>query len=146
MDSLDIELWRVCKAVVVTYFKVMTCAFFWRDRWKTTENEFQESGSLNSNSALLFFLPVQPSVLLSLLLSSFPFRSLFYLPSTFNLKTSYRILTVWIFWGTRRSVVGRGTALLQVGRSQVRFPMVSLQFFTDTILPAALWPWDWLSL
>ena len=29
----------------------------------------------------------------------------------------------------------------QVGRSQVRFPMVSLEFFIDIILPAALWPW-----
>jgi hypothetical protein len=30
---------------------------------------------------------------------------------------------------------------LQVGRSQVRFPMVSLEFFIDIILLAALWPW-----
>jgi len=29
---------------------------------------------------------------------------------------------------------------LQVGRSRVRFPMVSLEFFIDIILPAALWP------
>jgi hypothetical protein len=29
---------------------------------------------------------------------------------------------------------------LQVGRSRVRFPMVSLEFFIDKILPAALWP------
>ena len=29
----------------------------------------------------------------------------------------------------------------QFGRSRVRFPMVSLQFFIDIILPAALWPW-----
>ena len=36
--------------------------------------------------------------------------------------------------------VGWGTAL-QVGRSRVLFPMVSLEFFIDIILLAALWPW-----
>ena len=33
--------------------------------------------------------------------------------------------------------VGTGTAL-QVGRSRVRLPMVSLEFFIDIILPSAL--------
>ena len=47
--------------------------------------------------------------------------------------------------GARGSAVGWGTAL-QVGRSRVRFLMVSLEFFIDIIFPAALWPWGWLSL
>ena len=48
-------------------------------------------------------------------------------------------------FGARGSAVGWGTAI-QVGRSRVRFPMVSLDFFIDIILPAALWPWGWLRL
>jgi hypothetical protein len=47
--------------------------------------------------------------------------------------------------GAHGSAVGQGTTL-QVGRSLVRFPMVSLEFFIDIILPAALWPWGWLNL
>jgi hypothetical protein len=35
---------------------------------------------------------------------------------------------------------------LQTGRSWVRFPMVSLEFFSDIIFPVALWPWGRLSL
>jgi hypothetical protein len=38
-----------------------------------------------------------------------------------------------------------GTAL-QIGRSLVRFQMVSLEFFFDMIPPVALWPWGRLSL
>ena len=32
------------------------------------------------------------------------------------------------------------------GRSPIRFPMASLEFFIDIILPAPLWPWVRLSL
>ena len=45
----------------------------------------------------------------------------------------------------RGDIVGWGTAL-QAGRSWFRIPMLSLEFFNDTILPAAKWPWGWLSL
>jgi len=47
--------------------------------------------------------------------------------------------------GARGGALGWGTAL-QVGRSRVRFPMVSMEFIIDIVLPAALWPWGWLSL
>ena len=41
---------------------------------------------------------------------------------------------------------GGHAAALQVGRSRVRFPILSLEIFIDIILPAALWPWGRLSL
>jgi len=47
--------------------------------------------------------------------------------------------------GARGGAVGWGTAL-QTGWSRVRFPMVSLDFFIDIILPAALWFWGRPSL
>jgi len=51
----------------------------------------------------------------------------------------------WLLCNKRSGAVAWSTAL-QDGRSQVRFPMVSLEFFIDIILPAALWPWGRLSL
>jgi hypothetical protein len=47
--------------------------------------------------------------------------------------------------GARSGVVSWGT-VLQAGRLQVQFPTVSLDFFIDMILPAALWPWGRLGL
>jgi hypothetical protein len=46
--------------------------------------------------------------------------------------------------------LGRGHAVAQLfealRRLRVRIPIVSLQFFIDIILPAALWPWGQTSL
>ena len=54
-------------------------------------------------------------------------------------------LLTYIIVGVHGGAVSLGTAL-KVGRSRFRFPMVSLEFFIDIILPAALWPWGRLSL
>jgi hypothetical protein len=42
-------------------------------------------------------------------------------------------------WGARGGADGCDNAL-QIGRSRVRFPKASLEFFIDTILPAANGP------
>ena len=54
-------------------------------------------------------------------------------------------VTPCIYIGVCGGAVGWGTAL-QVESSRVRFPMLSLEFFIDIILPVALWPWGRLSL
>jgi hypothetical protein len=41
--------------------------------------------------------------------------------------------------GARGGAIGLGTAL-QAGRPRIRFPMVSLEFFIDVILPAHYGP------
>jgi hypothetical protein len=48
----------------------------------------------------------------------------------------YRFLFMFLYWYV---------TTLQTGRSRVRFPMVSLEFFSDKILPVALRPWARLS-
>ena len=58
------------------------------------------------------------------------------------LSLTYRYVAVC--WGTpQRSC---WVTALQVGRLRVRFPIVSLEFFIDIILSAALWHRDRLSL
>jgi len=67
-------------------------------------------------------------------------RILIYISVLFNIY-----IYIYIYIGARGGAVGWGTAL-QAGRSRVRFPTVSFEFFIYIILPAALWPWDWFSL
>ena len=57
-----------------------------------------------------------------------------------NIKQRHIVLL-----GARGGKVGWGT-VLQPRRSGVQFPMLSLAFFIDTILLAALWPWGRLRL
>jgi len=61
--------------------------------------------------------------------------------STDNVITGFDCILkeLQLFHGTRDGAVGWGTAP-KAGMSRVRFLMVSLEFFIDKILPAALWP------
>jgi len=58
-------------------------------------------------------------------------------------STYIRVYTVHQ-WDARYPGV-QGTTL-QPGRSRVQFPMLSVEFFSDIILPVPLWPWDRLNL
>jgi hypothetical protein len=60
--------------------------------------------------------------------------------------SSYVARIIWVnYLSAGGGAVGWGTAL-HVERSRVRFPKVSVEFFTDIFPPAALWSWGWLSL
>ena len=52
---------------------------------------------------------------------------------------------IYKYKGAHGDMVGWGTAL-QARRSQIWFPMMSLEFFIDIILLDAIWPWGQLGL
>jgi hypothetical protein len=95
-----------------------------------------ESGSCSKMTASLYLLP---SLKMSGALSPL---SHVLLACTWTSLPNYSIILRCTIWGSdiRGGAVGWGNSL-QAGRSQVWFPMESLESFTDWIVPAALWPW-----
>jgi hypothetical protein len=89
---------------------------------------------------------VERGVLWRSLVSPEEFQNEPHPPSSKSIPThNTRIWTPSSFWGALGSVVGWDT-MLQTGSSRVRFPIRSLDFLIDLILPAALWPRGRLSL
>jgi len=64
--------------------------------------------------------------------------------STISIRDASSEFSTVVLLGARDGEVNWGT-VLQAGRSQVRLPMVLLEFFIDTVFLAALKPWGRLS-
>jgi hypothetical protein len=79
------------------------------------------------------FFPKWPKYVL---ISSWSFWQWFVLHFQINKCHMLKLSPYYFYWGTRGGAVCWGTAL-QTGRSRDRFPMVSLEFFIDIILPAS---------
>ena len=69
----------------------------------------------------------------------------YFSPFTLYVAVSCDYYSPTVVTGARGGAVGWGTAL-QGGKSRVQFPMVSVEFSIDIILPAAPWLWRWLSI
>jgi hypothetical protein len=62
-----------------------------------------------------------------------------------EVEYSYMYIYIYIHTHTHTHIYivirgARWRTTLQAGRLPVRFPMVSLEFFSDIVLPVALWP------
>ena len=113
-----------------------------------SEHRWLDYALLRANNSATWWLSTAICNLLSLRLLPIPRKEVGIITGSclyVLCKSPQNLICVTNFLGARGGAVGWGTAL-QVGRSWVRFPMVSLEFFIDIILLAALWPWGWLSL